>query len=65
MTVFWDVMPYSLVETGQHFRGTYCLHHQDALLAKDVRTSGKSVNLYQTTHSNISKAVFIFSGMAA
>jgi hypothetical protein len=28
MTVFYDVMPWSLVETDQHFRGAYCLHHQ-------------------------------------
>jgi hypothetical protein len=28
MTVFSVVMPYSLVEVYQHFRGAYCLHHQ-------------------------------------
>jgi membrane-associated PAP2 superfamily phosphatase len=26
--VFWDVVLYSLVDIGQHFRGAYCLHHQ-------------------------------------
>jgi hypothetical protein len=28
MTVFWDNEPFSLVEIGQQFRGTYCLHIQ-------------------------------------
>jgi hypothetical protein len=29
MTVFWDAVPYSLVETDRHFKGAYSLHHQD------------------------------------
>jgi hypothetical protein len=29
MTAFWDVVPRSLVEVDRHFRGVYCLHHQD------------------------------------
>jgi hypothetical protein len=28
-TVFWDVLPCSLVEIYQRLRGAYCLHHQD------------------------------------
>jgi hypothetical protein len=28
MTVFWDVVPCSLVEIGCRFGGAYCLHHQ-------------------------------------
>jgi hypothetical protein len=28
MTVFWGVVPFSLVEIDQHFRGAYCLHDQ-------------------------------------
>jgi hypothetical protein len=28
MTVFWDVVPYSLIEIYRRFRGAYCLHHQ-------------------------------------
>jgi hypothetical protein len=28
VTVFWDDVPCSLVETGRRFRGAYCLHHQ-------------------------------------
>jgi hypothetical protein len=24
--VFWDVMPYNLIQFHQHFRGTYCLY---------------------------------------
>jgi hypothetical protein len=29
MTVFWDVVPCSLLEIDRRFRGAYCLHHQD------------------------------------
>jgi hypothetical protein len=28
MTVFWHVVPCSLVEIDRRFRGAYCLHHQ-------------------------------------
>jgi hypothetical protein len=26
MTVFWDAVSFCLIDTDQHFRGTYCLH---------------------------------------
>jgi hypothetical protein len=28
MTVFWDGMPCSLVETDRRFRGAYCMYHR-------------------------------------
>jgi hypothetical protein len=28
MTVFWDSLPYCMLEISQHFGGAYCLHHQ-------------------------------------
>jgi hypothetical protein len=28
MAVFWNVVPYSLVEVCRRFRGICCLHHQ-------------------------------------
>jgi hypothetical protein len=28
MTVFWNVVQYSLVGLVRRFKGTYCLHHQ-------------------------------------
>lgn len=33
MTVFWNVMPYSLVSYYRCFRWTSCLHHQGKLLS--------------------------------
>jgi hypothetical protein len=42
-TLFWDVAPYRLVEI-QHFRGTYCFHHQG--------DDSSSANLYETTGRN-------------
>jgi hypothetical protein len=40
MTVFWDVVPFSFVESEQSFRGSYCLQHQDfALMMEVVSTS--------------------------
>jgi hypothetical protein len=47
ITVFWDVVPCSLVEIDRRFRGTYCLHHQSnhcpstlsaPVLSKAIRT---------------------------
>jgi hypothetical protein len=29
MTALWDKSPCSLLEADQHFRASYCLHHQD------------------------------------
>jgi hypothetical protein len=29
VTVFWDVVPCSLVESDRCFKGAYCLHYQD------------------------------------
>jgi hypothetical protein len=57
MTVFWVVVPCSLVEFYQRFRGACCLHHQGndggALLIEAATTSEMLVNLYQTTWLNI------------
>jgi hypothetical protein len=30
MTVFWDMVPCSLIDVDRYFRGVYCLHHQDS-----------------------------------
>jgi hypothetical protein len=49
MDVFWVVEPCSLVEVYHRFRGTCCLHHQNALMMQAARTSETSVNFYQTT----------------
>ncbi|KDR07272.1 hypothetical protein L798_03263 [Zootermopsis nevadensis] len=48
--VFWVAAPCSLIEVYQHFRGPFCLHHQDDESSHEAaRTSETSVNFYQTT----------------
>jgi hypothetical protein len=49
MTIFWDVVPCSLVEVYRHFRGACCLHYQGDI----VSTCETFVNFYQTTGRNI------------
>jgi hypothetical protein len=34
MAIFWFVVPCSLVEAYQHFRGAFCLHHQNTATQK-------------------------------
>jgi hypothetical protein len=58
LTVFWDVVPYSLVEAYRRFRGACCLHHQDSegiisLMMEAASTSETLVNFYQITRRNI------------
>jgi hypothetical protein len=48
MAVFWVVVPCSLVEVYQRFRGPCCLHII-ALMMEASRTSVTLVNFYQTT----------------
>jgi hypothetical protein len=52
MTVFWIVVPYSLVEVYQFFRGACCLNHQGDH-PDDGSTSETLVNFYQASWSNI------------
>jgi hypothetical protein len=58
MAVFRVVVPCSLVEVYQRFRGLCCLHHQGdegthpsliALMTEAARSSETMVNFYQTT----------------
>jgi hypothetical protein len=52
MTVFWDVLPCSLVEVHRRFRGVCCLH-QGTLMMEAASTSETSESFYQTTWRNI------------
>jgi hypothetical protein len=36
VSLFWNVAPYSLVDTDRHFRGAYCLYHQGSKLVWNV-----------------------------
>jgi hypothetical protein len=47
-SVFWDVEPYSLVESDRHFEGVYHLDHQEALMTEAVSTYEILVNFYET-----------------
>jgi hypothetical protein len=51
MAVFSVVVPCSLVEIYQRFRGPCCLHHHgdEALMMGAAMTSETLVNFYQTT----------------
>jgi hypothetical protein len=51
MAVFWVLVPCSLVEVHQRFRGACCLRNQGiiALMMEAARTSETLVNFYQTT----------------
>jgi hypothetical protein len=44
MTVFWDVVLCSLVDSDQCFGGASCLHHQGALMMEAVSISETSVS---------------------
>jgi hypothetical protein len=50
MAVFWVVVPCSLVEVYQRFKGPCCRHHPGVeLLMEAARTSEMLVNFYQNT----------------
>jgi hypothetical protein len=56
MAVFWDVAPCSLVDTGRHIRGSYCLHHQvthrpDKGVSKFVWNVGQYLRDYTVPHT--------------
>jgi hypothetical protein len=44
---FWDVLPCNII-VDRRFRGTFCLHHQGALMMGAARTSEMSVDNYFT-----------------
>jgi hypothetical protein len=50
MTVFWDVVPRSLVKIDRHFKGAKVL---TASIMRAISTSEMSVNFYQTARRNI------------
>jgi hypothetical protein len=43
VTVFWDVVPYNLVQANRCFMGPYCLRNEDEM----------SVNFYDATDHNM------------
>jgi hypothetical protein len=65
MTVFWDVVPCSLVEINQCFRCVYCLHHQgdEWLLMEAVSMSETSVNFIRDCTSQHPKRIFILAAV--
>jgi hypothetical protein len=62
MTVFLDVVPFSLVKINQHFTVACCPHHHgDDLMMEAASTSETSVNLFQTTWHNITEQPSLYS----
>jgi hypothetical protein len=57
MAIFWVVVPGSLVEVYQRFRGTFCL---SALMVEATSTSEMLVNFYQTTRRATTQKTAIF-----
>jgi hypothetical protein len=62
MTIFWDVVPCSLLEVYRRFRGACCLHHQGVEQAASEEFLAR-----QTTRRNISEDsrlqhIFYFQG---
>jgi hypothetical protein len=53
MTVFWFVVPCSLVEIDGRLRDTHCLHHQGALMIEAVSTSETLVNFYEIARRKV------------
>jgi hypothetical protein len=56
MTALWALVLCSLVEVDKHFRGVYCLYHQDdfmALMMEAVCTSQMMVNFDETSQHYI------------
>jgi hypothetical protein len=48
---FWDIAPCVIVGVDRRFRGSYCFHHQCALIMEAIRTSETSVySNYTTQH---------------
>jgi hypothetical protein len=63
MTVFQDVVPFSLVQINRRFRVAYCTRHQrDDLMMEAVSTSDIS-SLFQTTWHNIPEESSSYSPM--
>jgi hypothetical protein len=61
--VFWDVLPCKII-VDRRFRGTFCLHHQGALMMESARTSETSVNYFtwQYIPENKSEQKYYFVG---
>jgi hypothetical protein len=51
-TVFWDVVPWDLIEVDRRFTGAYCLNYQDDNRpddggSKQLRNVGESLQDYK------------------
>jgi hypothetical protein len=53
MTAFWDTAPYSLVEVGRRFRGTYYLHHQGYDYQSTLRNIPEGCHLHTRGRENL------------
>jgi hypothetical protein len=51
MTVFWVVVPCSLVKVYRRFRGACCLHHQGDRHLEELSFSHRSLNIVRSVKS--------------
>jgi hypothetical protein len=61
MTVFGDVVPYSLVETDRRFRCAYCLHHQGDEWWWRQKAPLKRRSIYTRLHGATFQKMVIFN----
>jgi uncharacterized membrane protein YukC len=60
MAVLWNAEVCNLVELYRRFRSACCFHHLMAL-KEAARTSETPLNFYQTTQSNISEDIRLYT----
>jgi hypothetical protein len=61
MAVFWVVVPCSLVEVYQRFRGPCCLHHQgdEYFVLTAMRTSNPTISTYLLKKTRLEKCTLL------
>jgi hypothetical protein len=62
MTVFWDLVPCSLIEIDQSFRRAFCLHRQGNCVTIEAVSTLKQLSISTELNSTKSHKTVIFIG---